>query len=32
MSKVEQVFAVVQGLDVGGIIKTDGKGNILLFF
>ena len=28
MSKVDQVFAVMQGLDVGGVIKTDGQGII----
>ena len=26
MSKMEQVFAVVQGLDVGEVVKVDGKG------
>ena len=26
MSKMEQVFAVVQGLDIGGVVKIDGKG------
>ena len=28
LSKIEQVFAMVQGLDLGGVIKTDGKGKI----
>jgi len=27
LSKMEQVFAMVQGLDLGGVIKTDGKDN-----
>ena len=26
LSKTEQVFAVVQGLDIGGVVKLDGKG------
>ena len=29
LSKMEQVFAMVQGLDLGGVIKTDGKGTYL---
>ena len=27
LSKTEQVFAVVQGLDIGGVVKLDGKGS-----
>jgi len=27
LSKTEQVFAVVQGLDIGGVVKLDGKGD-----
>lgn len=28
LSKTDQVFAVVQGIDVGGVVKLDGKGRI----
>ena len=26
LSKTEQVFAVVQGMDMGGVVRSDGKG------
>ena len=28
LSKTEQVMAVVQGLDLGGVVKLDGKGEL----
>jgi len=28
LSKTEQVFAVVQGMDMGGVVRSDGKGEL----